>query len=246
MNRSLLVVLSAIALVALSLGPAAANTQIPHVAAGAFVGTAVLERPGAPAGEEGLYSPVSPNCGAALCPPRNATWSFGINNGQGGHYQPPVGSGARIGVGNPQSGSRLNGTVDGGTVTSGPDLSRVDPLLPDTGLIGAYCGASSGNGGSGTLTLTEDVTVNVNPPLIDDNTVSIHVTGVGWAQSAATLIVYDGTVDASNGAAAHGTIVGVVSAIPPLPGSGQSCLDGTATTFTIVGTATAEWHDGAA
>jgi hypothetical protein len=85
---------------------------------------------------------------------------------------------------------------------------------------GAFCGASGGSDGTGTVKVGATVSIR----------------DVGWIQSAATVIVFSGdTVNASGNVS--GGLAGVVSAIPPVPGvvGAGSCLSGTATGFTIVG-----------
>ena len=80
---------------------------------------------------------------------------------------------------------------------------------------GALCGLSGGSGGSGTITIDAS---------------SVSLSGVGWRQSAGTIIVFEGTTPG-------GPLVGAVSAIPPIPGvvGAGSCAAGTATQFTVVG-----------
>jgi hypothetical protein len=88
---------------------------------------------------------------------------------------------------------------------------------------GALCGLSGGSGGTG------NVKVGFSLGLAD----------VGWRQSAATIIFFEGlTTSAANGTGSVvGEIDGIVSAIPPIPGviGAGSCTSGTATSFTIVG-----------
>lgn len=235
MRRILVAVLSSIAMVALSAVPGAANTQVSHEAAGVFTGNAQLGG--------GLYSPVSndPACtGSALppvCPGGAANWSFN-GNGHGIHYQPNTGGGPYGGVG-PL------------TVAVGGQPTAI--VSYGTNGYGAWCGYSGGTGGEGNLYLDEAVrAVNPLPAGLNVSTQDIHVRAVGWHQSAGTLIPFHGIVDLANTdtfgsrtpatVAAHGTIDGVVSAIPT-PGAG-SCLNGTAANFTIVGAAVASWHDG--
>jgi hypothetical protein len=93
---------------------------------------------------------------------------------------------------------------------------------------GAFCGSSGGSNGAGAATLT-------TPTL---GTQSFSVSGVGWVTSAASLIVFTGRWSKPS-TGNTGTIAGAVTAFPvpdPLGGS-NSCLSGTATTFTVVGTA---------
>lgn len=85
---------------------------------------------------------------------------------------------------------------------------------------GALCGLSGGDAGVGTIEIAGDV-------------VDVH--SVGWDQSAATIIVFDGK--ATDGDGSEGDLIGAVSAIPPVPGviGAGSCAGGTATQFTVVG-----------
>jgi hypothetical protein len=89
-----------------------------------------------------------------------------------------------------------------------------------TGTVTGWCGLSGGQ---------------VSGPIFNGHSfifVDIHFNGLGG------VITFDGhwfkPIDNQ-----HGLLLGVTTATPPLPGSGQSCLDKTARTFTLEGAATA-------
>jgi hypothetical protein len=88
------------------------------------------------------------------------------------------------------------------------------------GTVSGYCGLSGGQ--------VRGTVFNGHSIL----NVDIHFNGI------AGVIVFDGhwnkPIDDQ-----HGLLIGATLAIPPLPGSGQSCLDKTARTFTLVGGAVA-------
>ena len=85
--------------------------------------------------------------------------------------------------------------------------------------IGAFCGVSGGSDGAGTISIGASSTA---------------INGVRWLTSAATVIVFDNATTKTSGP----TMVGVASAIPPAPVvSPNSCLNGTAKDFTVVGAA---------
>jgi hypothetical protein len=128
-----------------------------------------------------------------------------------------AGSGVGAGIsGTTHSAGTFDTAVSGGTLTAGASN------------IGAYCGASGGKDGSGSATIANLAPGGANQ--------SAALSGVGWLQSAATLIVFNGVANGS------GTVAGLVTALPlPTnlgpPPSGNSCLNGTAKTFTVVGAA---------
>lgn len=162
----------------------------------------------------GLSYPTSPTCAPSLCASGTGqTWSF---SGSG------VGAGAKVGTG--ASAGLFSTSVSGGTLTDGL-------------LGGAWCGASGGKDGSGSAKVTA-----ASPPLVDLET---SVSNVGWVQSAGSLIVFTGTAtEVAPGTTSSSTpgLVGVVTALPlpenlGPPPSGNSCLNGSAKTFTVVGAA---------
>lgn len=144
-------------------------------------------------------------------------------------------------------------TAGGGAAGQGVGTATITAsgtLTAGTTGLGAYCGASGGTGGTGsasitgpnvggTASATSDTTGSTGTstsvePLTATRTLSLS--GVGWAQSAATVIVATGTATSTvyipN---PTGPIVAVVSAIPTT----GSCTDRTATGFTVVGAAAA-------
>ena len=81
---------------------------------------------------------------------------------------------------------------------------------------GGYCGLSGGFGGTGAIVLTG----------IPSGGGTVNVTNVGWVQSLASLIVFQGDT-----AAGRNYLAGVVTALPTT----GSCASGTATGFTVIG-----------
>lgn len=255
MKRSLFVLLSAALLAVSSVVPVSAHmTQVPpHVAIVAFTGTAIV----APA----LYSPISndPGCagtlGVGVCPsgqPARGAWTFGITLGVGGHYAPP-GFNTTSTVVDPL----LNIETDGNPLAGGAQVVAGMFTTPvavtgdlDWGIggYGPWCGYSSGNDGAGTVAFIPLAGVTFQPPAAGlgvGAAVAAPLDEVGWIQSAATLIQFNGLVDGGPPGGVHGTIHGVVTALPPVPGviGAGGCLAGNATVFTIVGGAVAIWQD---
>ena len=135
-----------------------------------------------------------------LGPGRSGSWAFAIATGVGVTAgEVDVAAGALSG----SFGEGVLQDVVGGPVSGG-----------------AYCGASGGSDGSGTITI---------------GSTHIALSNIGWKQSAATLI----PLTNANGTILGANFVGLVSAIPPFPviGVPGSCLNGTARDFTIVGAA---------
>lgn len=113
-------------------------------------------------------------------------------------------------------------TVGGasGFAMGGPqgDLSAgvVQSSLPSQFNAGAFCGASGGDSGAGTIY------VGLTP---------VPLNNMGWLQSVGTLIVMTN----NNGNLVSATIFGVLNVLPPpITGTG-SCLSGTGLQFTTVG-----------
>jgi hypothetical protein len=136
----------------------------------------------------------------------NGTWDFTIGTG--------IGATANGDVGTATGGAA-------GTLGEGKVQDAVDETIPQLG-GGAFCGASGGSDGTGSLSVGNTTyTFDASNP-------------IGWLQSAATAIFF---TDA-NGKIPGANVIGLVLALPPTPVSGTgSCLAGTATTFTIVGVA---------
>lgn len=252
MRRILITILSAVVILALGALPALAghNNQIPpHVAAGVFVGAATTGSISAPVGPAcGIWPIIGP--GPGVCDGVSTNWRLDIIAGAGGHYSPP-GSGENplAPTIDPILGIETDGAPNGFAVQVGTlgTTGIAGTLHYGTAGYGAWCGYSSGHGGVGPLTLTANV-ANVDPNLpATPNPYTIGLSDVGWEQSAATVIVFTGHVtSSSDSAVTHGTVGGVVSAIPPNPVlGGGSCLNGDAQTFTVVGVASAAWQDGA-
>jgi hypothetical protein len=206
-TKALTVMVAVVAILAAFAVPASALSA----GLGAFKGTAQVTK--------GLWSPVSPFCGLPLCPgatnpPATTRWNF-----------TPDAFPLSLGV--------ASSTTPGTNVAVGGLSGAVAGDL-DSGTfgLGAWCGYSSGRNGAGTVTVGTEVGGTA--------AISSAVSKVRWYQSAATVIVFEGQAHLNPGddppGADPSAVAGVVSAIPPLPGSGQSCiLDGTAQTFTIVG-----------
>lgn len=258
MKRGFLVVLSVGMVLALSVLPVNAHiTQVPpHVAVAVFTGAAGVAAPG-------VNAPVSQNCGTpvGVCASGVApgTWTFaiaalpgtppGTPGGVGGHYAPPPGSTGAGGIlvgGNTLPGGAQ--VVAGTFATPAPGI--VGDLVWGTGGYGAWCGYSGGNDGAGAIAFAPLAGATLSPPAAGlgvGAAATVNVTEVGWVQSAGTVIPFNGLVIGGTNPAYHGTIHGLVSAIPPnsvTGGAGSCVLAGpSATGFTIVGLAAAIWQD---
>jgi hypothetical protein len=157
----------------------------------------------------GLSYPVSPGCGTpvGICPNGvTGTWSLTTDIG--------------VGVG-----------TDGTDVAAG-GLSIIDVhgrVHENVVGVGAYCGIS---GGTQTIAAGENPRVEVDTSIAGTATVSTSVNGIRWLSSAATVIVFENLTTNTNGV----NVVGVASAIPPVPLPGaDSCTNNSAKTFTVVG-----------
>lgn len=149
--------------------------------------------------------------------PSNGTWEFTIGNGVGATANGDVGTAVGSAAGN-----LGQGTLQ--TQVGGPFAG------------GAFCGASGGFGGSGSITVNNSITGASSTTYTFDSDPGNKVPDnpIGWQQSAGSLIFF---TDA-NGAIPGANVIGLVIAIPPTPATGAgSCLSGTATQFTIVGVA---------
>lgn len=162
-----------------------------------------------------LWTPVAPGCGAALCPGGSGAWSFGAATG-----------GIPIGAGSTCAGAGVHGATPGGPACS---IDASGTLGPGLGLVGAYCGFSSGSG---------DATIVIGA--------SATKASVSWNPSAGSVLVLTGTVTEVDGAAHTGVAVSVVDAIPPNPVTNGIltpptgvCSAGAGTIFRVVGVASA-------
>ena len=145
---------------------------------------------------------------------------------------------------------------DGATTVAGPTLAVTvtgalggvaGNAIPG---LGAWCGLSGGWGGAGTVNVGPELALTTGAPGI-----GTAVDNVGWATSAATLIVATNaaTLVPTASPGTPGTVttptltvqtvgdpllLAVVSAIPPIPTvTPGSCTNGTAADFTVVGAA---------
>lgn len=148
------------------------------------------------------------------------------------------------------AGAGSNGTGVAGSLVT---LSASGSLGPGVNGTGPWCGGSSGSGGTGTarvagpnsggaatVTAASDGSTNTatsSEPATADR--SLALAGVGWTQSAATLIVATGTATTTTWVTTvSGPVVAVVSAAPDATAAG-SCTNGTGTQFVVAGAAAA-------
>lgn len=235
--------LLALGLVGISSVPASAQTVNVNAASAVavFVGSATVDNPS-------LWSPVSPNCTSGglptLCPSGSGgTWGFAADSNAANQAAVGLACGVlKTNDPGPPTTTEIKffctlGSGTGGTGVGAVTISASGSL--DGGALGgAWCGASGGTGGTGSASVNglNAEAVNGTPGgLTATRTASFS--GVGWTQSAGSVIVVDeGTATSSvYGTSVTGPVRAVVSAVP----TGGSCLAGTATTFTVVGVAAA-------
>lgn len=206
----------------------------------AFVGTATVTP---------LWSPVSPNCTDGTGVPTTCP------SGSGGTWE--FNSAAVAGLGcktylkfSTQSTfpfflftriqlctAAASGAVGSGSISASGSLTN-GAVLP-----GAWCGASGGTGGTGSASLTgPTVAVDTTDPGVVStgaSTQSVSLSGVGWLQSAGSVLLVTGTATGSapDGGSVSGPVVAVVNARPNPVGSPNSCLEGDGTSFDVAGVA---------
>ena len=151
------------------------------------------------------------------------SWSFSFSGVGVGEI-----TGAGTGSGSIGGGSLFAGVAQEAiTDNLGPlDLPGADALIEEFD-DGAFCGASGGSSGSGAIVNTGS-----------SATKTTYIKNARWAQSAASLIVFEGEAyKKPTKNTPNGFMNGLVVAVPDVAG-GQSCANATGSTvFTVVGVA---------
>ena len=173
------------------------------VSGSVFAGTATVS--------QGLWYPMSPNCGVALCPGASGSWTFSA-----------TGVGAVADSSIPAAGPATEAISGGGLFSDG--------VLP--GGDGAWCG---GGRLSGEVHWSKSILFGL---FTTHGSAKIHISGIAAMGILKSMGLSGDLPTITPGPSSETNVLGLVTVLPPNPVvGGGSCLDGTATTFSVVGTA---------